>query len=110
VPVNDALVPHETLVTDARADRDIARERITIERRRLSEDERIQSVVMDALQNSGPLTGKIGVESHQSVVTLTGWTNTVGQAERAGRYARGVTGVKTVQNLIRARVGGMVSS
>lgn len=115
IAVQDSLSPNETIVTDdqvraSRIEHATARAPVVVEERRLSEDERIQSVVMDALAHDARLTGKIGVESHASVVRLTGWTSTVGQAERAGRMARGVTGVRYVENLIRPRVGGMVSS
>jgi len=79
---------------------------ITIEDRRMSMDERIQSEVMDKLAASPNISGKIGVESKDAVVTLTGYTTTSGQAYRAGRYAGSVEGVKYVQNDIRARIGG----
>jgi len=79
---------------------------ITIEDRRMSLDERIQSDVMDKLAASPNISGKIGVESKDAVVTLTGYTTTSGQAYRAGRYAGSVEGVKYVQNDIRARIGG----
>ena len=115
IAVEDSLSPNETIVRDepvraAPIEHAKARSPLVVEERRLSEDERIQSVVMDALAHDARLSGKIGVESHASVVRLTGWTRTVGQAERAGRMARGVTGVRYVENLIRPRVGGMVSS
>jgi hypothetical protein len=112
VAVEDSLAPNETVVTTDNAtpvEHAAPRPPVIVEERRLSEDERLQSVVMDRLAQSN-LTGKIGVESHDRVITLTGWTNTVGQAERAGRYARGVQNVRYVQNLIRPRVGGSVSS
>jgi len=80
---------------------------ITIEERRLTLDERIQGNVMDVLLSQN-LSGKIGVESQDAVVTLTGYTTTVGQAQRAGRYAASVEGVSAVQNQIRPRVGGSV--
>lgn len=112
IAVQDSLGPNETIVTDeqVRVDHARARAPVVVEERRLSEDERIQSVVMDVLARESRLSGKIGVESHDAVVRLTGYTSTVGQAERAGRIARGVTGVRYVENLIRPRVGGMVSS
>lgn len=115
IAVEDSLAPNETIVSDdpvraSQLEHAKARAPLVVEERRLSEDERLQSVVMDALAHDARLTGKIGVESHASVVRLTGWTTTVGQAERAGRMARGVTGVRDVENLIRPRVGGMVSS
>ena len=118
------VVVHETVVTDepapvvsepAPATRGvvIAEDRvtqppITVEQRRLSLDERIQSDVMDAVLRTPNITGKIGVESSNAIVTLTGWTNTSGQAFRAGRSAQGVQGVKYVDNQIRPRVGGSI--
>jgi hypothetical protein len=90
------------------ADESVSQSRITIEHRRLSRDELIQTDVMDTLMRAPNLTGKIGVESHDAVVTLSGWTHTAGQAFRAGQYARGVTGVKYVQNDIRPRIGGSI--
>ncbi|QJR12056.1 hypothetical protein DSM104443_03139 [Usitatibacter rugosus] len=79
---------------------------ITIEDRRMTLDERIQSDVMDKLAASPNISGKIGVESKDAVVTLTGYTSTSAQAYRAGRYAGSVEGVKYVQNDVRGRIGG----
>lgn len=81
---------------------------ITIEERRLTLDERIQADLLDQLAQAPNLSGQIGVESHDAVVTLSGWTTTSGQARRAVRYAWNVPGVKEVQNEIRPRVGGSV--
>jgi osmotically-inducible protein OsmY len=89
-------------------ERSVVRAPITVEERRLTEDERIQSAVMDRLASNSRLSGKIGVESRDAVVTLTGYTSTAGQAYRAGREAHGVLGVKYVQNEIRPRIGGSV--
>ena len=82
---------------------------ITVEQQRLSVDQRIQADVMDLLARSPNITGKIGVVSEDSVVTLTGWTTTSGMAWRAGRDARGVHGVRHVVNEIRPKVGGITS-
>jgi osmotically-inducible protein OsmY len=78
---------------------------VTVETRRLSLDERIQGNVMDAIYNMPNISGKIGVESHDAVVTLTGYTMTGGQAWRAARTAGSIQGVRYVQNEIRPRVG-----
>ncbi len=86
----------------------VAQPPITVEQRRLTEDQRIQSLVMDEILAAPHMTGKIGVESHDAVVTLTGWTNTSGQAYRAGMYAHRVSGVRYVENQIRPRVGGSI--
>jgi osmotically-inducible protein OsmY len=112
VVVNDSLSPNESVVTTSETkalpvvDRSVAQPPITVETRRLSNDERIQAQVMDKLASNERLSGKIGVESHDAVVRLSGWTTTVGQAYRAGRDAGSVMGVKYVQNEIRPRVGG----
>ena len=82
---------------------------ITITKPRITEDQRIQADVMDVLARNENLSGKIGVESVDRVVTLSGYTLTSGQAYRAGRYARSVEGVRYVRNEIRPRVGGSVS-
>ena len=112
VTASESLLQNESVVpSDAAApvrERNMARTGITVEERRLSLDESLQAAVMDRLANNPRLSGKIGVESHDAVVTLSGYTSTVGQAWRAEREARGVTGVKYVQNQIRPRVGGSV--
>lgn len=78
---------------------------ITIEQKRLTRDERIQSEVLDRLAAIPNVSGRIGVETNEAVVTLTGLVTTSGQAYRAGREARGVDGVRYVDNRIRAKVG-----
>jgi hypothetical protein len=81
---------------------------LTIEDRRLTADQRIQALVMDKIAGASNISGKIGVESNQQVVTLTGYTVTAAQGQRAGRLAGSVDGVKSVNNEIRARIGGSV--
>jgi hypothetical protein len=81
---------------------------ITVEERRLTPDRRIQADVIDKLAQAPNLSGKIGVESNDAVVTLSGYTTTTGQAQRAARYAGSVQGVKYVQNEIRPRLGGPI--
>jgi osmotically-inducible protein OsmY len=115
------LEPHETIVSEepaaAPAPAPVARPvaqvpvepAITIEKPRLTEDQRIQADVMDVLATNPTLSGKIGVVSEDSVVTLTGYTLTSGQAWRAGRDAGRVRGVRHVVNEIRPRVGGITS-
>ena len=78
---------------------------VTVETRRLTVDERIQADVIDAVYRVPNISGKIGVESHDSVVTLTGYTTTGGMAWRAARAAGSVQGVRYVQNEIRQRIG-----
>jgi hypothetical protein len=121
VVVTDTLSPNEVVVTtDAGIGASdsvvvpvvtapmVVERSVVIEERRLSEDERIQAVVMDRIANNPRISGKIGVESNDSVVKLTGYTRTSGQAWHAERDARSVVGVRYVQNEIRPRVGGSV--
>ena len=114
VVASESLAPNETVVTTTApvavpvVERSVA-PAITIEEQRLTEDQRIQAVVMDRLATAPNISGKIGVESRDSVVTLSGWTTTAMQADRAGRTARGVIGVRYVQNEIRPRIGGSAS-
>ena len=115
VAVADTLAPNESVVTEAPAphlapivDRSVMQPRITVEQRRLTRDQRIQSDVMDKLGEAGTISGKIGVQTRDATVTLVGYTSTSGQADRAGRAARGVMGVRYVDNQIRPRVGGSV--
>lgn len=129
VTVSETLAPNETVVMPDEsevtpgseagiaprierpapvAERRAAQPPITIEERRLTLDERIQADVMDRIASMPNISGKIGVESREAVVTLTGYTSTAGQAYRAGREARSIHGVKSVQNEIRPRIGGSV--
>ncbi|HET9651878.1 MAG TPA: BON domain-containing protein [Usitatibacter sp.] len=78
---------------------------ITVEERRLTEDERIQAEVMDKLANDPRLSGKIAVETRDAEVWLSGHTGTAGQAWNAGRVAGKVKGVRYVHNEIRPWVG-----
>lgn len=103
----DSLEPAETVVTTTYVSDNVVQPAITIEEQRLSEDQRIQAAVMDKLLD-GNFSGKIGVESNDAVVRLSGYTTTAGQAWRAAREARSVIGVRYVQNEIRPRVGGSV--
>jgi hypothetical protein len=108
-PLPERVMPLEAAAIPAPvAERAEAQPRITIEERRLTQDERIQATLMDLLAQAPNLSGKIGVESHDAVVTLSGWTTTSGQAHRAVRLAWSVQGVKDVQNEIRPRAGGAI--
>ena len=80
---------------------------IIVTEKRLTLDQRIQADVMDVLASDPSISGKIGVESHDAVVHLSGYTMTAGQAWRAGRDAGKVLGVRYVVNEIRPRVGAV---
>ena len=77
---------------------------MTITEQRLT-DERIQAKVMEVLANNPELSGKVGVESRDQVVNLSGYLLTSGQVMRAGRDASKVQGVRYVVNEIRPRLG-----
>ncbi len=108
VTANETVVATESSTPAPVVERNVTQAPITIEDRRMTLDERIQAQVMDKLANAPNISGKIGVESHGAVVTLTGYTVTAAQGQRAGRYAGSIEGVKSVQNEIRARIGGSV--
>ena len=77
---------------------------MTITEQRLT-DERIQAKVMEVLANNPELSGKVGVESKDQVVNLSGYLMTSGQVMRAGRDASKVQGVRYVVNEIRPQLG-----
>jgi hyperosmotically inducible periplasmic protein len=77
---------------------------VVVEERRAASDELILGQVMDRLASNSRLEGKIGVETRDAVVTLTGWTRTEGQAWIAEQEARSVAGVAYVHNRIRPRM------
>ena len=79
---------------------------ITITEQRLG-DQRVQAAVMDALARNDSLAGKVGVESQDRVVNLSGYLTTAGQVMRAGRTAAAVNGVRYVVNEIRPKVGAV---
>ena len=78
---------------------------VTVTAPRPSEDELLRNAVMDRLSADARLSGRIGVESYRHTVSLTGRVGTTGQVERAGTIARGVAGVRNVNNYLLARVG-----
>jgi hyperosmotically inducible periplasmic protein len=78
---------------------------ITITGQRVPVDMRIQAEVMDVLASNDTYTGKVGVESKDRIVTLTGYLMTQGQVWRAARDAGRVQDVRYVVNEIRPRVG-----
>jgi hypothetical protein len=79
---------------------------ITVTAPYMTEDQRITGDVVDTLANDPRLSGKIGVETRNNDVTLSGVVTTPGQARRAQRDAQGVYGVGNVTNDLGTRVGG----
>jgi osmotically-inducible protein OsmY len=73
---------------------------------RYTDDDLITADVADRIANDDRISGRVGVETYRSDVTLTGRVATRGQADRAERDARAAGGVRDVSNLIRPSVGG----
>ena len=73
---------------------------------RASEDQLITYDVMDRIATDPHIQGRVGVETYRNNVTLTGRVTSPVQVERAERDAKSVDGVRDVNNLLRARVGG----
>jgi osmotically-inducible protein OsmY len=69
------------------------------------EDQRITNDVEAKIAGDPLLTGTIGVETVNGVVTLTGLVSTSGEADRAGRDAESVDGVREVDDQVNALVG-----
>jgi hypothetical protein len=79
---------------------------ITVYGTRADEDDLITNDVVAKLAFDPRISGKIGVETNNNVVTLNGRVSTPGQAQRADFDAHSVEGVSEVQNRLRTRVGG----
>src|ERR1700733_4235806 len=74
---------------------------------RSAEDQRITKEVIDRIANDSRLRhdAVIQVETHDGAVTLTGFVDLPDQADKVGRDAEGVEGVRDVDNIVRPRVG-----
>ena len=82
------------------------REEIVVTAPSLTEDEAINRDVVDTLASDPRLSGRIGVETYDRRVELTGVVTTSGQARIAARDALGVAGVREVDSQLRTRIGG----
>jgi len=71
-----------------------------------NDDDRITSEVIGQIATDPRISGVIGVQTDDNVVTLDGRVTTPGQSRRAEMDARRVDGVAEVQNQLRTRVGG----
>ena len=80
---------------------------ITVYGRPLNDDLRITQDVAGAIAHDPYISGRIGVETRDNEVTLSGSTTTPSQARRAARDAYSVPGVRNVSNEIRPKVGGL---
>jgi hypothetical protein len=72
---------------------------------RADDDARINQDTVDTLAADPRLSGRIGVETRDQEVELSGIVTTDGQAMRAERDAMGVYGVRNVQNNLTTRIG-----
>jgi hypothetical protein len=70
-----------------------------------SRDQLITEDVADRIANDPAVSGRVGVETYRSDVTLTGRVTSPAQADRAASDARSVPGVRDVNNELRTRVG-----
>ena len=82
---------------------------IIVEAPRFTEDQRITHDVIDTLAADPWLSGRIGVETRDRDVNLTGTVGTPGQVRRAIRGAKSVPGVDHVSSELRPRVGANTS-
>lgn len=79
---------------------------IVVTEPRATEDELITQDVVDTLAADPRLSGRIGVETTDREVELSGIVTSWGQALRAERDARSVPGVNNVHNTLATRIGG----
>ena len=77
---------------------------IGVEAPALTTDQAINNAGVDRLATNPRLTGRIGVETYDRNVELTGVVTNPRQAELAERDARSVSGVRSVQNELRTRL------
>ncbi len=61
---------------------------------------------MDRIAADPSIHGRVGVDTYENKVTLTGRVGTPWQAEKAGSHAMNTPGVREVDNQIRGRIGG----
>lgn len=80
--------------------------RIVVEAEPIGVDEAITYDVVDTLAADDRLSGRIGVETYDRRVELSGIVTTPGQARIAARDAMSVPGVREVNSQLRTRVGG----
>jgi osmotically-inducible protein OsmY len=79
---------------------------IIVTETRGNQDLLITRGVVDALSQDARLAGRIGVETLDGDVELTGIVTTAGQSRQAERDAMSVSGVRHVHNELATRIGG----
>jgi osmotically-inducible protein OsmY len=72
----------------------------------MTEDQAITSEVMDRIYNDPGITGRVGVDTFNNVVTLSGRVGTPWQADKAVRHAQNTPGVREVNTQLMSRIGG----
>ena len=72
---------------------------------RSTDDDTITGNVVDVLANDSRLAGRIGVQTTDREVELTGIVTSPSQRLQAERDAKSVYGVRNVHNLLSTRIG-----
>ena len=72
---------------------------------RSAEDQAITVAVIGRIAGDPLISGRVGVDTQRSVVTLSGRVATPVQADRAVRHAMQTTGVREVDNQLRSHPG-----
>ena len=109
---SEPVAPDRTLVTERVVYEPVVyapavvEERVIVTAPPLSEDQAITRDVVDTLVTNPRLSGRIGVETRNNTVSLTGRVATPGQVRAAERDAKSVPGVREVQSELRPSVGG----
>jgi BON domain-containing protein len=104
---DDAYVPSTTYYYYTPATTEVYSEPpIVVTQPRATEDELITQDVVDTLANDPRLSGRIGVETTDREVELSGIVTSSGQALRAERDTMSVPGVRNVHNTLATRIGG----
>lgn len=78
---------------------------IVVTESRATDDSLITGEVVDTLASDSRLAGKIGVQTLDREVELTGIVTTAGQSRQAERDAMSVYGVRNVSNKLATRMG-----
>lgn len=106
-PADDAYVPPTTYYYYTPATTEVYYEPpVIVTAPRMADDERITEDVVDVLAGDPRLSGRIGVETRDQEVELSGIVTSAGQSRRAERDAMSVYGVRNVRNNLATRIGG----
>ena len=72
---------------------------------RSAEDQAITAAVMDRIRADELISGRVAVDTQRNIVTLSGRVATAVQADRAAWHAMRTSGVREVDNQLRAHPG-----